>query len=72
MKKILIFLVLIFNVIHGQKKPHYKDDRGTIVHLFEWKFEDIAKECEQFLGPNGYAAVQVCRIRVRWRIFKIP
>ena len=32
---------------------------GVIVHLFEWRWEDVARECEQFLGPNGYAAVQV-------------
>lgn len=31
----------------------------TFVHLFEWKWNDVATECEQFLGPNGYAAVQV-------------
>ncbi|GEM_PF-3355447 len=30
----------------------------TFVHLFEWKWEDIATECETFLGPEGYAAVQ--------------
>lgn len=29
------------------------------VHLFEWKWTDIASECENFLGPAGYAAVQV-------------
>ncbi|XP_033213233.1 alpha-amylase-like [Belonocnema kinseyi] len=33
-----------------------------MVHLFEWKFEDIAQECERFLGPVGYAAVQVSPI----------
>jgi alpha-amylase len=32
---------------------------GVIVHLFEWRWDDVAQECEQFLGPNGYAAVQV-------------
>lgn len=32
---------------------------GVLVHLFEWRFDDIAKECEQFLGPKGYAGVQV-------------
>lgn len=32
---------------------------GVIVHLFEWRFDDIAKECEQFLGPKGYAGIQV-------------
>lgn len=31
----------------------------TFVHLFEWSWQDIATECEQFLGPKGYAAVQV-------------
>lgn len=29
------------------------------VHLFEWKWTDIATECEQVLGPAGFAAVQV-------------
>ena len=24
----------------------------TFVHLFEWKWEDIATECETFLGPE--------------------
>lgn len=33
--------------------------RGAIVHLFEWRWDDVAAECEDFLGPAGYAAVQV-------------
>ena len=39
---------------HAQTTP-----RTAFVHLFEWKWTDIAKECETFLGPKGYAAVQV-------------
>lgn len=31
----------------------------TFVHLFEWNWEDIAQECENFLGPKGFAAIQV-------------
>ncbi|HEY5775269.1 MAG TPA: alpha-amylase family protein [Xanthomonadales bacterium] len=31
----------------------------VFVHLFEWRWGDVAAECESFLGPNGYAAVQV-------------
>lgn len=31
----------------------------AFVHLFEWSWNDIAKECEDFLGPKGFAAVQV-------------
>ena len=34
-------------------------NRSAIVHLFEWKWLDIAKECEEFLAPHGYAGVQV-------------
>jgi alpha-amylase len=31
----------------------------VFVHLFEWKWTDIATECETVLGPAGFAAVQV-------------
>ncbi|MGL6258240.1 starch-binding protein [Vibrio sp. WXL210] len=33
--------------------------RTTFVHLFEWRWNDIATECETFLGPKGFSAVQV-------------
>lgn len=32
---------------------------ATFVHLFEWSWNDIADECETFLGPQGFDAVQV-------------
>lgn len=31
----------------------------VFVHLFEWKWTDIARECETVLGPNGFHAVQI-------------
>ncbi len=31
----------------------------TSVQMFRWKWNDIAKECTNFLGPQGYGAVQV-------------
>lgn len=31
----------------------------VFVHLFEWKWPDIARECENVLAPAGVAAVQV-------------
>jgi alpha-amylase len=31
----------------------------VFVHLFEWIWNDIAQECENFLGPKGYFAVQI-------------
>jgi alpha-amylase len=31
----------------------------VFVHLFEWKWTDIARECEVFLGPRGFKGVQI-------------
>ena len=31
----------------------------VFVHLFEWKWTDIASECETELGPSGFKAVQI-------------
>ena len=31
----------------------------TSVQLFRWSWNDIAMECTQFLGPNGYGGVQI-------------
>jgi len=31
----------------------------VFVHLFEWRWPDVATECESVLGPAGVAAVQV-------------
>ena len=33
----------------------------VIAHLFEWPWTDIATECETYLGPAGFTAVQVLR-----------
>ena len=33
--------------------------RSVIVQLFEWRWSDIAQECEAWLGPSGYGAVQI-------------
>lgn len=31
----------------------------VFVHLFEWRWPDIANECETVLGPSGFKAVQI-------------
>lgn len=56
-----VFLVLAstLTVALAYHHHHLHGDRNGIVHLFEWKWDDIANECEQFLGPNGYGGVQV-------------
>lgn len=39
--------------------PTQQAHAGAFVHLFEWKWSDVAQECENFLGPKGFSAVQV-------------
>lgn len=56
---ILGALVFLVSGASTQFDPHSWKDRSGIVHLFEWKWDDIADECERFLAPRGYAGVQV-------------
>ena len=39
--------------------PHFTEGHGGIVQLFEWKWSDIANECEVFLSPKGFGGVQI-------------
>jgi alpha-amylase len=59
----LSVIVLIFGLAilaNGDyTNPHWQNGRSAMVHLFEWRWPDIAAECENFLAPNGYAGVQV-------------
>ena len=41
----------------AEATPH--GDRDVIVHLFEWKWTDVARECETYLGPKGFTGVQI-------------
>jgi hypothetical protein len=55
------FLVVILSFVlaaNAQWNTNQWGGRSGIVHLFEWKWSDIANECETFLAPNGFAGVQ--------------
>ncbi|KAG9343614.1 hypothetical protein JZ751_013784, partial [Albula glossodonta] len=54
----LIF-ALVLGVSLAQYDPHTKFGRTSIVHLFEWRWADIAEECERYLAPNGFGGVQI-------------
>jgi hypothetical protein len=58
----LIYLLFFVANIHAQKDPNIVHGRSAIVQLFEWKFNDIAEECERFLDPRGFAGVQVSNV----------
>lgn len=55
----LLLLALSGAVLGDHEWTNQLPYRSTIVHLFEWKWKDIADECERFLGPKGFGGVQV-------------
>jgi len=59
----LVLVLVVLSVGYGLVPPRATQAqtpaRTVFVHLFEWKWADIANECETWLGPKGFAAVQV-------------
>eukprot|EP00057_Strongylocentrotus_purpuratus_P032310 XP_787209.3 PREDICTED: alpha-amylase [Strongylocentrotus purpuratus] len=58
MKFLALFIAFVIGA-SAQFDPNFKDGRNVIVHLFEWSWNDIAEECERFLGPYGFGGVQI-------------
>ncbi|XP_071521195.1 pancreatic alpha-amylase 2a5-like isoform X2 [Panulirus ornatus] len=56
--KVTLLVTLLAASALAQWDPHVTNGQ-VIVHLFEWRWSDIASECENFLGPRGYGGVQV-------------
>ncbi|XP_032752542.1 alpha-amylase 1-like isoform X3 [Rattus rattus] len=54
-----VLLLSLIGFCWAQYNPHTTDGRTAIVHLFEWRWVDIAKECERYLAPKGFGGVQV-------------
>lgn len=61
MKLLFVSALLTIKLVSAQWDPNFATGRTTITHLFEWRWNDIAEECERFLGPYGYGGVQVRR-----------
>ena len=59
----LVASLLAFSMIVAASRPAQaaapNPARSVFVHLFEWRWADVARECEVFLGPRGFAAVQI-------------
>ena len=51
-------------VSQGNYMDPHCGGKQVIVRLFEWKWTDIAEECERILGPKGFCGVQV-RLSIR-------
>lgn len=63
-----ILTVSFFEHANAQFDSNFVGNRTTIVHLFEWKWEDIASECERFLGPAGFGGVQVKKMHIKFQL----
>lgn len=67
MKCSIVQLILIACAFAGkastQHAPNNVAGRQVMVHLFEWKWNDIADECERFLSQKGYAGEF---FKIRW------
>lgn len=61
MKNWLLLSVFLFAsaALASHHEPNFWGGRVGIVHLFEWKYTDIADECERWLAPKGFAGVQL-------------
>ncbi len=54
-----LVLGLVLPAVASAGPVESPDSRTVFVQLFEWRWEDVALECEQVLGPAGFSAVQV-------------
>ena len=52
-------LLSILSVTFAQFNPNFQPGHSGIVQLFEWHWETIADECENFLGPKKVGGVQI-------------
>jgi len=61
MNQISLMLTILGMIlcVNAYKDPLVAPGRSVMIHLFEWKWNDIAAECERFLAPKGYAGVQI-------------
>ena len=55
----LIAAGILFGAAAGQAGAATFNAPDTSVQMFRWKWNDIARECTNWLGPQGYGAVQV-------------
>ncbi|XP_068546905.1 pancreatic alpha-amylase-like [Anas acuta] len=55
----VLLLLAAVGLCGAQYNSNTQAGRTSIVHLFEWRWADIALECERYLAPNGFGGVQV-------------
>ena len=58
---LLLAACLCFDSAQGNPYLELNAQNGGVltVQLFNWRWEDVGRECTDFLGPHGFGAVQV-------------
>lgn len=59
LKRLLVGLAVLCAALASSAPAYALNPKDTSVQMFRWKWNDIAKECTNWLGPQGYGAVQV-------------
>ncbi|XP_040215843.1 pancreatic alpha-amylase-like [Rana temporaria] len=55
----LLLLFVFVGLSCAQYNSNFRSGRTSMVHLFEWRWVDIAAECERYLAPNGFGGIQI-------------
>src|ERR1041384_7111279 len=60
-RSLTLLCPLVLFVVASQfaKAQNNFNPRDTSVQLFKWSWNNVAKECHDWLGPQGYGAVQI-------------
>ncbi|UYL09054.1 alpha-amylase family protein [Bdellovibrio sp. SKB1291214] len=54
LQRTILFVAILLGTTSAFAAP-----RTVFVQLFEWPWREVARECELYLGPSGFSAVQV-------------
>ncbi|XP_067845729.1 pancreatic alpha-amylase-like [Heptranchias perlo] len=56
---VVALLAFLYGGCLAQYSPQTLPGRTSIVHLFEWRWVDVAAECEHYLAAHGFGGVQI-------------
>lgn len=59
LKSLLLGCAVLCSALTATTPAYALNPSDTSVQMFRWKWNDIAKECTNWLGPQGYGAVQI-------------
>ena len=55
---------LLISLLNAVNCQYTVNEKSVGVQLFQWPFDDIARECTEFLGPMNYSYVQTSPVQI--------